>query len=425
MCSVNIQRKKNLEFVEVGEIGTSQNLSKISDVPHGKIPTSMTHKIDVLSSKLQLEWKWWNYGSEYDNIRKECEKSFLRFNEETSPTIMEFAMKFYFGEQSLAPWLTSKSRQLSKDYLEKCPEAHEIAIALAEKTLSEFKKLGITSEITASGNRSISRIKIRENLIGKNYTSSLDKREKFKEQYVTSLGALNFLVEKSVNIEQNWRYILPLLLAFLEDSNMMIKREAALCLNTLLGRLEPGTNILVKSQILPLLSGAIQPLLLALPSLTPPDQSVAILPIAYQTIFNLYKVGIPKPLERYLALDSLLSDTLLPSLTKCKDSLPVAEELLNITHIFLKQCDDYAAVVAKPIIYTLLTILMDPYVAFAIPIVNGCVDIVAECLRNVYNKEKYKYDLDACIRTLKRRINDLPVSTSTKLRELEVLACIV
>ncbi|TID23199.1 hypothetical protein CANINC_003216 [Pichia inconspicua] len=382
----------------------------------------MTHTIDVLSAKLKQDWKWWNYGNQYDGIQKECEDALLAIGETRSTTTAEYALIFYFDKRSLAPWITSKSRELAKSYIESCSDVMEIAEAVAERTLLAYKKLGITTEVTPSGHRSISHIKIRENLIGKSYTSSLDKREQFKKDFITSIGSLNYLIAKSENIEQSWKYILPLLLVFLEDSDMMVKREAALSLNNLLERLESGTNILIKSQVMPLLINAIQPLLLAIPSLTPADQTIVILPIAYETIFKIYKIGISKPLERYMALDSLLHDTILPSLTKCKESIPVSETLLKVLQNFLVECDIYATVVAKPIIYTLLTILMDPYVAFAIPIVDGCVEVVTECLLKVKSKDKYKYDLDACIRTLRRRISNLSESTDSKMRELECIA---
>lgn len=385
----------------------------------------MDNRILEVTSGLKKQWKWCGYGHEYDAIRQECEDILSEIADTDSTatvSVIQFVLKFYFGEHTMAPWVTTKSRQIANFYLRKNSDFCDITIEAVETTLQEFRKLGLTSDVTKTGYKSASRIKIRDKLVGQSYTSLLDNRELFKKEFITSFGYLNYLILRSQKIEQNWRYILPLLLSFLEDSDMLVKREAAICLISLLDRLNVGKNIVVASQTLPLLTAAIQPILLAIPSLTPIDQSAIILPIAYEATFKLYRIGIPESMDRYIKLSALLNDTLLPSLTKCKDYVPLMTVLIEITHEFLQQCEDFKMVVSKPIIYTVLTILMDPYVAHAVDIVNGCVDIISDCLESVENREKYKYDIDACLRVLRRRIEAVPEATDMKFKALQMMA---
>jgi hypothetical protein len=385
-------------------------------------------EIDSLSLKLERNWVFWETDAEQDVWRqqtllsRECESIIDKItthsvNEETElQKIIKFLGMFYFSDCSIVPWVTDRSRnEVFKffDLLVKKDEIQlqEVILEQLHVTLLELKKLGLNNNVNLSGKRITSRIKIREKLLGASYTQTLDKMEIFKSKFLTSLGYLNVLINHS-DIKKNWNIILPVLLSFLDDTDFMVKREACISLNMTCNSLfeaskSKESNILLQSQTLPLFKTAIQPLMLALPSLTPEQKTLLILPISYDTTFKLFELCIPDKLTFYSTMSALLNDTILPSIVKCKDYVNISLELLEILKAFLEHCDIYAGVLSKPIVYTLLTVLMDPYIAHAPTVVLSCIRIIQKCIENVdYERRyRYKYDVKGCMGTLKRRMS--------------------
>lgn len=369
---------------------------------------------------LRRDWKWWKDDTSLEDWKKQelvvskCEDLLAECSKHEEPRgMIKTASKFYFSDESLAPWASSKSRDIARDFIDKYEGdvlLHDTIVSELHTVLTEMKKRNLSTSTTPSGYRKTSQIKINEKLIGASYTQTLDKMSEFKEMYVASIGYLNVLIHH-FNIKDNWRIILPLLLTFLDDTDLLVKREACLTLNLLCRRLseeQSETNIIFQSQTLPLFRRALQPLILAIPSMTSESKSVVILPIAYDTVLRLYKLAIPNELEYYTTLSSMLNDSILPSLGKCKDYVRLSTALCLVLEKFLDYCGEYAIVVAKPTVYTILTILMDPYVAHAPPIVELFIDLVQRCIGQVpsQRRTKYLYDIKGCMGTLRRRMSD-------------------
>lgn len=337
-----------------------------------------------------------------------------------------------FADESQAPWSTRESRRVARNIANKLSLKHgnqmeEALIENLKPILEEIRRRKLADNVTSTGHKQMSKMAIRDKLIGRSYTQTLDKMDEFKHDFLPSLGLLNALVlYYGDDIEQNWRYIMPLLLTLLDDTDSMVKREACLTLNIICDGLESSlNNIIKKSQTLPLFTKALQPLLLSLPSLTPERNSIQILPIAYDTMFKLYRLSIDDNLKRYSLLSALLNDTLLPSIGKCKDYIDLTLILMDILDQFLKECESFAIVLTKQIVYTLMTVLMDPYIAHSEKVIIAVIDIIQQCINNVplERRGRYKFDVRGCMGTLQRRLdarNDRDLS-ELKARMQELL----
>lgn len=424
---------------------------------------NLEERIRILEEKLVRRWSF--FEDEEDSAVAAEQKEIRTDGEELVCTVFNnfhlndnhiqlkkytflFMAKYYSVNEkdSLMPWSSVKSRSAAFQYVrsfcnvredgvnsqtqEQLNVIEEILIDAVKHVLDSVKSSGLTNEISSAGYKTTTRMKIAGKLIGKSYTSVLDKMDEFKKKYLTSLGYLGVLVEYT-NIEKNWRFILPLLLTFLDDTDLFVKREACFILCTICDRISPNKlsekNIVLKSQTMPLFKNAIQPLLLALPSLTPEEKSVLLLPTAYHTIFILYSISIQDKLEYYTAMSALLNDTLLPSIGKCKDYVKVLGELLDILKTLLEKCDEFAIVLTKQVVYTLLTLLMDPYIVYGGDVVTKTVFIIQFCIENVpkNRRVRYKYDVLGCMGTLKRRLATTNNPNAATIAQIDnLLKCI-
>lgn len=386
-------------------------------------------ELHLLEKKLVRKWVFWEEEdditviAEQNEIRKQCDSIVEQIdqcidNNHASEKLVLFMGRFYLEDKSLAPWTSTKSKNISTRFFQRIvadanmkEKCESFIVDKIHNTLQEMKSANLSSEVNSSGYKKTSKLKIGGKLIGSTYTKMLDKMEKFKNDHLTELGHLHFLIEKT-DMEKNWRYILPLLLAFLDDTDVLVKREAALLLDMIclkLAIIEPiPANIIIKSQTMPLFKTAIQPLLLALPSLTPETKSVEILLPAYKAIFDLFQVSITDKLEFYNSMSALLNDTLLPSIGKCKDYAQVSLELTLILQEFLQRCGDFSKVLTKQVIYTLLTVLMDPYISFAPAVVSAILLVIQECMasNSAESRKRFKYDVLGCMGILKRRLQN-------------------
>ncbi|KAG0689310.1 hypothetical protein C6P40_005247 [Pichia californica] len=410
----------------------------------GNGTTTLLQQIRKIELRILRKWIFWTDDCESNEIleqvkiKNDCTsilrslselKTFDNNNEEEElKEYLIFAGKFYLNDNSLAPWISHESIKFSKSFIENLiimkdnnsnnnrkQQVENIILDLLENKLLEMKREGLSKNVNNSGyyNKS-NKIQIGGKLIGINYTKTLDKMEEFKKNHITLLGYLNILIDNYyTNLEKNWRIILPLMLSFLDDTDLLVKRESVILLNKICVLIlnnnnNSDNNIIIKSQTMPLFKTAIQPLLLALPSLTPEDKSILILPISYNTILNLFKVSIKDKLDYYNMMSALLNDTILPSISKCKDYIKVLNELLKILQNFLIECDNFKIVLTKQIIYTLLTVLMDPYIVYANDfIIIRIIKIIQSCLENIpiERRFKFKYDVLGCMGTIKRRIS--------------------
>lgn len=392
----------------------------------------LTEKEQELETLLTRKWCFWEADCEGDikieqkNLNEKCthiiniidELLTNDFNKISNEYIL-FLAKFYLSDSSLAPWASIESKKISIKWINRYiendnnkGEIEQLIIRRLETILIEIKRNGLSNNVNSSGYNKKLKLQIGGKLIGSSYTKIIDKMDEFKKNNLTYLGYLNILIMK-YDVETNWRIVLPLLLTFLDDTDLLVKRESVLLLDNIAKGIitnkykDLNNNIVLKSQTMPLFKDAIFPLLLALPSLTPEDKSVCILSISYTTMFDVFEISIKDKIEYYNFMSALLNDTILPSINKCKDYVNVLNELLRILQDFLNRCKGFEIVLTKQIIYTLLTVLMDPYIAYGgNDLIGNIISIIQQSLENVpvERRIKYKYDVLGCIGTLKRRL---------------------
>lgn len=296
-----------------------------------------------------------------------------------------------------------------------------VIIEELQTSLEDLRGLKIGSGVDRAGRRREQKMKILGKLVGKDMSDSHDKLIDFVKSHQTDLALVQALVLVSDSLERNWRYILPMLLAFLDCNDFFIRREACLVLLELCARLsevdeDKEDNILIKSQTEPFLRERIVPLMLSLPSLTPDAESVALVDVSYDALLQMVEVAYTD-LDLNLHLASILNDYIIPSMTKVQDHPQVLDVLVDKLCRVVVASADFATVICKQIIFALLSILMDPYL---VPVHKSVVKLLRAlqlCL-SVYqncNMDEYRYNVLGCMGVLRRRCDD----SEEVLREVE------
>ncbi|KAF2238931.1 poly A polymerase C-terminal region-like protein [Viridothelium virens] len=95
--------------------------------------------------------------------------------------------------------------------------------------------------------------------------------------------------------ERNWGLLLPPLLTIVDDIDHSMKARGCTMLKLLLGHTPP--SLLARTGVADVIEEAVMPYLSYLPTLTPEDESIALLSAAYPTLLTLSRV-------RYLDIDS-------------------------------------------------------------------------------------------------------------------------
>lgn len=368
--------------------------------------------MESITDRLRRNWIWTarpdnSVSAEFD---VHIESILTNQNDDLDTENLLFLSVFYLSDESLAPWSAIGYRQRIRDYIDTHQFNYEkLIVGKLEEAADYGKRLKISNNRPALDSKNKPRMIINEKLIGKSFSQGLENVSLFKKDYVYMLGYLNLLISKC-NISKNWRLILPILLIFLDDTDVMVKREACILLQKIL---VINDVVIIQSQTGPLFERSIHPLLLSLPSLTPEEKSIVILPIAYDTLFKLFKVGNTNAtdtnglLRRYTKLGNLLNETVLPSMYKCKDYLDLLNVLIEILSQLMKECERFLKVLARQIIHASMTILVDPQIAFSTTTVLKLMDVLEQCLSTCgERKSKYKYDVLACMAILDRRIPD-------------------
>lgn len=374
------------------------------------------------SAELQREWIWTKSDQNWNSIAySEQELVASKVNETLSiisessrrgKTSIVFAARCNFPKGSFVPWVSENTRSLARSFIDSCDqtELEETLIEQIEGGLRLLRSLKLQSEVDKGGRKTSHKLKVLGKLLGKTMSDSYDKMNEFKRTNIMDLGVLYSLIQLG-NIELNWRFILPYLLAFFDDSDFFIRREACLCLISICDRLassEDTTNIIIKSQTEPLLRDAILPLILSLPTLTPVEQSIDLVDVSYNSLLKLCKLNFRDELEFNLQLSSVLNDYLLPSMSKVQEYPEILIVLLGKLEMVIQLAGSYTLVLSKQIIFTILSTLMDPYMVHAKDVIMKLLTLLKSCLKFYSGEglEEYKFNVSGCLGVLKRRSDD-------------------
>lgn len=123
---------------------------------------------------------------------------------------------------------------------------------------------------------------------------------------------------------------MPVLLTLIEAPNTPIHIRGLITLKTFLNKCPP--QILVKTGINAVLEETIFPSLLSLPNLTPEEESIPLLKVAYACLLQLATSDEdPKRASRRRLLDKLLRDGVFAGAHHASEHIRIVELLLDVT----------------------------------------------------------------------------------------------
>ncbi|ODV88239.1 hypothetical protein CANARDRAFT_26392, partial [[Candida] arabinofermentans NRRL YB-2248] len=334
-------------------------------------------------------------------------------------------LSYYIGGDTL-PWSTDKTSDLAKALLADTPptKIFELLTSLEPELMRINEMNKSNSKVTAKGYK---RLRINQlvkgisPLSGISYSDQLDQSDLFKLECIGRISTLEFVIETFPlnEIELNWGMILPLLLHFLDDTDLLVKAQAIRVLNILLLKVQGGNssiqssnNIIKKTEIGTILYEGIVPALLALPSLTPAEQSALILPVAYKTTILLFQVSSPSFEDYCIRMSSLINDFILPSLTKIREIPSLAiifVDLLKFDIIEDGVLGNYIIIDSGKVLYAILDLLLDPYIIYSRELLQASVSLITSLVERLQNRQKYSYDILACMMMLLKRMNKYQV----------------
>ncbi|GMG56007.1 unnamed protein product [Ambrosiozyma monospora] len=351
-------------------------------------------------------------------------------------TLLDKLSVFYKSDG--VPWSNSSISRVCNSCLKKLkPTEKEILQLLLsmKDTLKELNEINRqNSKITKRGyRRHLAHADLFRGispLLGSSFSSILNQSDAFNKAHIGKVQSLRYMLDKLSlsDIEGYWNMILPLLLHFLDDTNLMIKAVACKNLITILEKIENKTsNIITKTDIGKVLFDSVIPCLLALPSLTPVSESMKILPSAYRSIFLLIDVGFSKRKDVYYTkLDSVLNDFVLSSLGKVGDYPELVIFLIDVILVdIIPRLKAYYIVVSKAICYAGLNILSNPYSVYSPEMLSKCIELIEVVLDKTQNPEKFKYDIFSCLMLVMKRIDKYQSTNEKALAVRETASTII
>lgn len=375
---------------------------------------------------LERNWTWGVGGKVQDlsTARTQQEvadrlRAFLSCVSDNDPKEEEtivLAARCNMPTASYAPWLCQGARAHAARVIGDCDPAavESVLVAQVERGLARLRELKLQSKVDRSGRKMSHKLKVLGKLVGQSMTDAQTGMDAFKVTNVPDLGVLYTLIEVG-DVERNWRFLFPYLLAFFDDNDFYVRREACLCLSAICDKVREveGTNIIVKSQTESLLRDAILPLILSLPTLTPVDQALDLVGVAYDTLLDLVRESFKEELELDLQLSAILNDYLLPSMAKTQEYPELLCLLLSRLDSLLVLSGPYAMVLSRQVVNTILTTLMDPYLVHACDAMLSLLTVLGDCLSMASDESlhEYKFNVLGAIGVLKRRTDDVVLLT--------------
>ncbi|GAB7346745.1 hypothetical protein MBLNU459_g1853t1 [Dothideomycetes sp. NU459] len=168
-------------------------------------------------------------------------------------------------------------------------------------------------------------------------TQEVTKPWKGRDTYALEL--LHWILQNSDDrtVEQNWPWVVPPVLSITDDSDIEFKAKGCRLLTLLLDR--TSSSLLSRTGLGEVFEQAIMPCLGYLPTLTPEEESVALLSAAYPALISLSRCMNNKiehePLiagetPRHVKfLDDIIRKGVLAAYANCPENIKITEVLLN------------------------------------------------------------------------------------------------
>ncbi|RDL40006.1 uncharacterized protein BP5553_04346 [Venustampulla echinocandica] len=247
--------------------------------------------------------------------------------------------------------------------------------------------------------------------------ADLDRSSKpWKYEVVYSITIFKWAVENipSTLISSSWHLFIPPLLTLLDDQSTHIRLSGIHILTHLLPYLTP--KLLSQSGLDQVFEDALMPILLYLPNLTPPEESLQLLPAAYGALGVLCDVRYPPPpshatpqtettdeqqaqleKEKVKLLDRILRKGIFAGYAHSCEHIPIVEELIRQLRVLISRLGIHTVKHLKDILPIILPSLSDPFTPSSSPsLLLSCILALQTTVLNTWPRlgvEKYRMEV--------------------------------
>ncbi|KAG9243773.1 hypothetical protein BJ878DRAFT_104058 [Calycina marina] len=198
----------------------------------------------------------------------------------------------------------------------------------------------------------------------KRFAVDAEKNNKpWKYEQVYAVALLEWAIEKSTEdlIAQSWNLFIPPILTLLDDGSTSIRVRGLALLTTFLPKF--SAKLLQQTGLGPVFEDAIHPTLLFLPSLTPIEESLQLLPAAYTALAALCdaRFAATGDSERVKFLDKIVRHGILPGYLHSSESLAIIQVLVHELSNVVSRLGVYSVKHLKDILSVLSAILENPF----------------------------------------------------------------
>lgn len=315
------------------------------------------------------------------------------------------------------PWSSIRSIKLCQEIIHRMQVTETDIKELLytyEKAADDLTKINANEKLTASGRKRLWKDKLEDivssPLTGNSYTDELEAHSKFVDKNIYKISGLKFIIDalSPSLLDEYWGIIFTLTMCFLDDTNILIKLEACKIIQHICGKLTKHSNVIIRAEVGPIIFDSIVPVILSLPSMTPPDISRKAIKEGYKTIFSLWQISIEDERQLNLKLSMLLNDFICPSLIKVCDNTGLVSIITNvINEQFLPLAGSYRLVLRKQLLYSTLDVLSNPAIIKSDEDVLGCLEVIVHL--EPCKLKNFRFDILACLLKLRKRRKRLKI----------------
>lgn len=222
------------------------------------------------------------------------------------------------------------------------------------------------SAVTAQGR------KVTTNVLPKNL--SMDQRDEVTKPWKKDESALDLLrwILNSIDekaVEQHWPLLLPPLLSITDDTDTRFKTQGCHLISLLLQHTPP--SLLTRTGLSEVFEGALLPCLGYLPTLTPANESIALLSEAYPALISLSQTmqdpgrrdstNEDQTPRRIKLLDTVVRKGVLSAYVNCSENVDIVEVLLRNLGLLVNELGVESTKHIKHVLPMLSTVLSNPF----------------------------------------------------------------
>ncbi|KAJ6108971.1 hypothetical protein N7512_008808 [Penicillium capsulatum] len=329
----------------------------------------------------------------------------------SSPEIIT-AMAIFTSEKE--PWSTKDTAMNASAFLDVTCQ-HQRGLVLERLLKEQIRPLFSKSKnpaITSEGRKNLHPVPLPR------FDGSIldDSIKPWKNTNVYATSLLRWIVsqyatEAQQHLEAHFPLLVPAILALIDDSSIHFKIQGCEILGQLLESIQRSdSDILIRTNLISVFEDAITPCLLSLPSITPEENSLSLLGVAYPTLLSLFKAAYQTPHftkssspkgkkdEEYTTrLVKVLRSNLVSSFHHVSSSTPASIStaasfphprlsafLLDWIGIFVKELGIHTTKYLQDLVPVLYTTLTNPFGTVHPPLLFAAVSATKAVITNAH-----------------------------------------